>query len=298
MKNQTDKNDSSYLKKIYFNEKLSKYSWFNLGGDAEVFFRPDNLNQLEQFFKKNKKPINIIGAGSNTLIRDGGIEGVTIKLSSKFSFLKLLENNIIEAGATTFDKSLSDYASINSIAGMEFLSCIPGSIGGGIRMNCGCFDSDISNILVSLVVMDFEGNQREINRNKINFFYRGCDLPNNLIILSAKFKGVMGKKDEIIDKQLKLIQKKKLAQPKSIKTCGSTFKNPENNKAWKLIKQSNSDKIKVGRIRMSDHHCNFLVNEGNGTSYDAEELIKQVKNKVLENTGVTLELEIKIIGKN
>ena len=222
MNNQLKKNNFNYLKKIYLNENLSKYSWFNIGGEAEIFFRPDDSQQLEEFLKKNTKPVNIIGAGSNTLIRDGGVEGVTIKLSSKFSYLNLLENNIIEAGGSTLEKSLSNYAANNSIAGMEFLSCIPGSVGGGIRMNSGCFGNEISKILVSLVVMDFKGNRREIDRSEIDFFYRGCNLPNDLIILSAKFKGSFANKIEIIKKQSELIGTKQKAQPKRLNTCGST----------------------------------------------------------------------------
>ena len=285
-------------KNIYFEEELSKYSWFNLGGTAEIMFKPDTIEELSKFLEKNKKKIYVLGAGSNTLIRDGGIRGVAIKLSSKFSYLKIINENIIEVGASTLDKSLSNFAKDNSLSGFEFLSGIPGSVGGAIRMNCGCYGTDISKILISIDVINFKGKKSEIKADQINFFYRGSSLPNDLIVLSAKFKGLPDKKDAIQKRQNLLIEKKKKNQPSRVKTCGSTFKNPKNEKAWKLIKKSNCDKIKVGKIKISDKHCNFFINEGNGTSKDIEKLIAIVKKEVLKNTGVNLELEIKIIGSS
>ncbi|MDC0472576.1 UDP-N-acetylmuramate dehydrogenase [Pelagibacteraceae bacterium] len=283
---------------IYLNEKLSKYSWFNLGGPAEIFFRPKDEIQLSQFLKRNKYLVNIIGAGSNTLFRDGGVKGATIKLSSKFSYTNLLENNTIEVGASTLDKTVSDFATSNSIAGFEFLSCIPGSIGGGIIMNSGCYGDDISKILVSIKAMDLNGNIKTINKNEIEFRYRGCNLASDLIILSAQLKGQANQIDKIKKKQLDLIQRKKISQPSRVKTCGSTFKNIKDKKAWELIKESNCDKIKVGKAKISEEHCNFIINDGGASSYEIEELIKKVKSKVLEKTGVKLDLEIKIIGEN
>ncbi len=292
------------LKKIYgnhisVNEKLSKYSWFNLGGLSEIFFKPNSVDELISFLKyfKNKKKINVIGAGSNTLIRDGTIEGITIKLSPKFSYINLLKNEIIQVGAATLDKKLSDFAKENSLTGFEFLSCIPGSIGGGIKMNSGCYGEDISKILFSVETIDMNGKVKVIKNDQIKFFYRGCNLPDNLIILSAKFKGKLSKKESIQKKQLELIQRKKNSQPSQIKTCGSTFKNPKDKKAWKLIKDSNCDKLSVGAAKISDKHCNFFVNTGNATSHDIEELIRKVKKEVFNKTAVNLELEIKLIGK-
>ena len=291
----------NFGKKVFFGENLSRYSWFNLGGPAEIFFRPDNVNQLIEFlrfFKEHKKKINIIGAGSNTLVRTGGVEGVVIKLSSKFSYTKLLENNIIQVGAATLEKTLSDFAMKNSLTGFEFLSCIPGSVGGGIKMNSGCYGEDISKIIFSVEVIDQEGNIKNLKSDQIKFFYRGSDLEDNLIILSAKFKGQLSEKKDIERKQLHLIQKKKESQPQQIKTCGSTFKNSENKKAWELIKESKCEKMSVGNAKISEKHCNFFVNQGNATSQDVEELINRVKEQVFKATNTKLELEIKIIGKN
>jgi len=286
-------------KNLIINESLSKYSWFNLGGPAEIFFRPESKNQLLEFLSninESNKKINILGAGSNTLIRDAGLKGITIKLSSKFSSTKLIEKDIIEVGAATLDKNVSDFASNHNISKMEFLSCIPGSLGGTIIMNSGCYESDISQILLSITVIDFNGKEKEIKKEDIKFFYRGSNLPKNYIIMSAKLKGVLSSKSLIEKKKNELIKKKKESQPSQIKTCGSTFKNNNNKKAWMLIKESGSDKLSVGDAKISEKHCNFFLNNGKAKSTDIEKLINNVKEKVLTETGVSLELEIKIIG--
>ena len=221
-----------------------------------------------------------------------------IKLGSNFSYIRLLTDYIIEVGAATLDKKISDFATENSLAGLEFLSCIPGSIGGSIIMNSGCYGHDISKILQSIKTIDHQGNIKEINQNEIKFGYRESDLPKNLIILSAKLRGDLLKKDVIKNKQLELIKKKKNSQPSQIKTCGSTFKNPKNMKAWQLIKESNCDKLFVGDAKISEKHCNFFVNNGKATTSEIESLINEVKTKVLKKTGIKLELEIKIIGED
>ena len=289
-----------YGDNIYRNEILSKYSWFNLGGPSEIFFRPNSVAQLSSFLqeiKKTKNKTTIIGAGSNTLIRDSGVKGVTIKLGSKFSFLNLINNDTIHAGAATLDKKISNFAKDNSLSNFEFLSCIPGSLGGGIVMNSGCYENEISKILVSVEVIDENGEIFEIEKDKINFFYRGCDLPDNFIILSAKLKGLKLDKSKIEKKQSEFIKKKKESQPSQIKTCGSTFRNTKNYKAWELIKKSNCEKMFVGKAKISQKHCNFFVNEGNAKAFEIEQLIDKTKEQVFKKTGIKLELEIKIIGE-
>ena len=286
-------------KNLIFQENLSKYSWFNLGGPADIFFRPENVYQLKEFLseiKDKKYKLNILGAGSNTLIRDPGIKGVVIKLSSNFSYTKLIGQNIIEVGAATLDRKVSEFAKNNNISLMEFLSCIPGSIGGAIVMNSGCYGSDISKILLSIKVIDETGHEKEIESNQIKFCYRGSNIPKNLIILSAKLRGTVTSKKTIEKKQIELIQKKKDSQPSQIKTGGSTFKNNNNKKAWILIKESGCDKLKFGDAKISEKHCNFFVNNGNAKASDIEMLINMVKKEVQNKTGVNLELEIKIIG--
>ena len=285
---------------IYKNEKLSKYSWFNLGGPAEVLFKPNSIEELKNFLVKkkiNNKNIFILGAGSNTLFRDTGFNGFVIKLGKQFKNIKLLENNKVEVGAATLDKKLADFACQNSISGFEFLSCIPGSIGGAVTMNSGCYEKDISKIFHSLKAIDLNGDLKVFNKDEIKFFYRGNNLDRKLIILNVTFQGKGGNKSEIRSLQDTFLKEKKDSQPNRIKTCGSTFKNPKNEKAWKLIKLSDCSNITVGGASISSKHCNFFMNNGKATSSDVEKLIEKVKEKVLLKTGVNLELEIKIVGE-
>ena len=284
---------------IYENEKLSKYNWFNLGGPARMFFKPNSQSDLRNFLQKHNKEeknIYILGAGSNTLFRDSGFDGVIIKLGKTFAYTKLLEDNKIEVGAATFDKTVSDFASENSISGLEFLSCVPGSIGGAIMMNSGCYGYDISRIFFSLKAMNLRGELKSFNKDEIKFIYRGNNLNKDLIILSVVLQGEPGNKNQIKNKQISLINKKKESQPSKIKTCGSTFKNPENKKAWELIKSSNCSNLIIGGARISPKHSNFFLNNGNATSSDIEALIEKVQKEVFLKTGINLEPEIKIIG--
>ena len=290
--------DNSFRKNV----KLANYSWFNLGGNAEYFYKAKDKNQLIEFLeeiKKKKLKTTILGAGSNILFRDKGVKGVVIKLGNDFSYTKLLENNIIVAGAATLDRKVANFAKENNLENLEFLSCIPGSIGGAIIMNSGCYNNDISKVLISLQAVDKNKlTEIEIKKEDIKFSYRGTNLPNDLIIISAKFQGSIGKKEDIEKKQTYLIEKKKLSQPSQIKTCGSTFKNlSKDKKAWMLIKESGCENYREGDAIISQKHCNFFVNDGNAKASDIEKLIKKVKKKVFEKTGVSLELEIKIFGE-
>ena len=287
------------LGKLEFDVSLAKYSWFNLGGLAKVIFKPESLSDLSLFLKNIKgfEKIKVLGRGSNTLIRDGGFDGVIIKLGKPFSRLSMYDKNIIIAGSSALDKSISDFALENSLSGFEFLSCIPGTIGGGIRMNSGCYGEDISKILLSVQVMDFDGRIRVIPSSNIKFTYRGCNLDNNLIFISATFRGKKENKTKIESKMSRLIEQKKKDQPSKIKTCGSTFKNPEGGKAWKLIKDSGCAGMSVRDASISKKHCNFFINNGKAKAEDLENLINKVKSTILDKTGINLELELHIIGK-
>jgi len=286
-------------KQFLVNEKLSNYSWFNLGGPAEIFFKPNSIEDIVFFLEKVKpKKFIVLGAGSNTLIRDGGIKGIIIKLSSVFSYTRLVLQDTIEVGAATPDKKVANFAIENSLTGLEFLACIPGSIGGAVRMNTGCYNEDISQILHSIKVINTQGHIREILAKDIKFYYRSTNLEENLLILSAKLIGKKSLKQKIEEKQKAMIEKKKSDQPSQIKTCGSTFKNPKNKKAWELIKESNCENLAVGDAKISKKHCNFFVNNGKATSRELEELINKVKTNVYRETKINLELEIKIIGYN
>ena len=299
MKTVTEELKAKLGKKILLNENLSNYSWFNTGGPADLLFKPNTVEDIVFFFKKLKpKKFTVLGAGSNTLIRDGGIKGITIKLSAAFSHISLNSKEIIEIGATTSDKKVADFAIKNSLAGLEFLACIPGSIGGAVRMNTGCYGDDISQILHSIKVINIRGKITEIPSKDIKFSYRGTSLAENLIITSVKLKGKRSSKQKIEERQKIMLEKKKISQPSQIKTCGSTFKNPKNKKAWKLIKESNCENFKVGNATISKKHCNFFINDGKASSKELEELINKVKKTVHQKTKINLELEIKIIGYN
>ena len=282
--------------------KLSNYSWFNLGGNAEFFFKPKDKTELLEFFKEAKKndiKTTFLGAGSNTLFRDNGVKGAVIKLGKNFSFIRLIGKDIIEVGAATLDRKVADFAKENNLTNLEFLSCIPGSIGGAIIMNSGCYDYDISQVLLSIRAIDKKKcKEIEIKKEDINFVYRGNNLSKDLIIISAKLKGSLDKKEKIEKKQSDLVQRKKLSQPSQIKTCGSTFKNiSKEKKAWMLIKESGCENYEEGDAVISKKHCNFFINKGKAKSLDIENLIKKVKSKVYEKTKINLELEIKIVGE-
>ena len=298
--------DINFIKKFKenfsHNVNLSNYSWFNLGGNAEYFFKAQNKKQLIEFLRESKKQslnTSILGAGSNTLFRDNGVKGAVIKLGNEFSYTKLVNKNILEVGAATLDRKVANFAKENNVGNLEFLSCIPGSVGGAIVMNSGCYDYDMSQVLLSIQAVDKKKlSVIEIKKEDIKFSYRGTNLPNDLIIISAKLKGVTGVMEIIEKKQFDFIQKKKSSQPSQIKTCGSTFKNvSKDKKAWMLIKESGCEDYREGDAMISHKHCNFFVNNGNAKSSDIENLINKVRKKVQEKTGVDLELEIKIVGE-
>ena len=285
---------------INYNADLKKKNWFNIGGKAKVFFKANQLKDLVEFLKilDNREKIYIIGAGSNTLITDEVYDGVIIKLGKNFNRLSVLNSNIIISGTAVLDKKLAEYAAENSLSGFEFLACIPGTIGGGLRMNAGCFGTEIKDILVSIQAIDKEGNVLTIPANEINFDYRNNDLPDNLIFLSASFKGKKQNTQKILETMSMLKDKKDNNQPTKIKTSGSTFKNPikeTNKKAWELIKESVPINTKFGDACISEKHSNFFVNNGNASFNDMKKLINFVEKSVLKKTGIKIEKEIKIL---
>jgi UDP-N-acetylmuramate dehydrogenase len=286
--------------KIYFDYDLKKSNWFNIGGKTKVYFRPDNLPDLILFLKKFgiKEKIYILGAGSNILISDNTFDGVVIKLGKNFSNISILPNGIIVAGSACLDKKLSDFALENEVGGFEFLACIPGSIGGGLKMNAGCFNKEFKDILISIQAIDKEGRVFTIPLNKVTFKYRKNDLPDDLIFLSASFKGDKKDKDKIKKEVFEMKDKKDNTQPTKIKTSGSTFKNPidqSDKKVWELIKESVPLDTNFGDAHISDKHCNFFVNKNNASFHDMNKLVKFVQDAVQKKTGIILEKEIKIL---
>jgi UDP-N-acetylmuramate dehydrogenase len=302
MKTDSLKNFSKKINgKLFFDYDLKKTNWFNIGGKAKAFFKPENLDDLIGFLKNfgNKENFFILGVGSNILIKDQGFDGVVIKLGKNFSNISLLPNKTIIAGSASTDKKVAEFASENDIGGLEFLSCIPGSVGGGVRMNSGCFGSEFKDVLVSVQAISKSGKVLTIPSTSIKFDYRKNDLPRDLIFLSASFKGKFKKKD-IVKKEMETLKKKKdEAQPTQVKTGGSTFINPikqTNTKVWKLIKSSVPKNTTFGDATISDKHSNFFVNKNNATFNDMKQLINFVKKNVKKKTGINLDLEIEIVG--
>ena len=286
--------------KVQFEYNLKKRNWFNIGGTSKVFYIADDLKELVKFLKilQNQEKIFILGAGSNTLITDKMFDGIVIKLGKNFKNISLLGKDVLIAGSGVLDKSLSDFALHNDLSEFEFLSCIPGTVGGGIRMNAGCFEKEFKDILLSIQAIDKFGNVITIPREKINFDYRTSNLSEDLIFLSASFKGVKSEAKKIKSEILKMKTEKEKNQPTKIKTSGSTFKNPVNQtdkKVWELIRDSVSTDTKFGDACISDKHSNFFVNKGNATFKDMKKLIDFVSQKVFEKTGVKLDKEIKIL---
>ena len=285
---------------LKFDYDLKKKNWFNIGGKAKIFYKAENLKDLIKFLKKikNKEKIFVLGGGSNTLITDELYDGVVIKLSKSFNNISILSEDIIIAGSIVSDKLLSDFALDNSLGGFEFLSCIPGTVGGGIKMNAGCFNREFKDILISIQAITKSGQVSTILAKDINFKYRDSCLSEDLIFLSASFKGF--KKDKIlIKKEMETLKEKKnKSQPTRIKTSGSTFKNPvdqSDKKVWQLIKDSVPLDISFGDASISEKHCNFFVNKGNAKFKDMKNLIEYVSKNVLKKTGINLETEIKIL---
>ena len=289
-----------FEKDLTYDQDLKKKNWFNIGGKSKIFYKANNLKELTKFLKilNNKEKIFVLGAGSNTLITDKTFNGVVIKLSSNFNNISLLKDDVIIAGSSVLDRNLAEFATNSELTGFEFLSCIPGTIGGGIKMNAGCFGREFKDILISVQALDIFGNILTIPSNKINFDYRKTDIPEDYIFLSASFKGIKHDKIKIQNKIKELKEQKIKAQPTKTKTSGSTFKNPisqTNKKVWQLIKESVPLDTNFGDAYISDKHCNFFVNKGQATYKDMKQLIDFVSSKVLEKTGVKLEKEIKIL---
>ena len=286
--------------RLNFNHDLSRLNWFNIGGKSKVYLFANSLKDLTLFLKLYSKrgKIFILGAGSNILFGDDTYEGVVIKLGKNFNNISRLSKNLIISGSSCLDKKVSEFAMENEIEGFEFLSCIPGTVGGGIRMNAGCYGKEFKDIIVSVQAVDFNGKVLTIPASEINFQYRSTNLPKELIYLSGTFKGNVSAKNIIKKKIDKLKKTKELSQPTRVKTSGSTFKNPidqSDKKVWELIRES-VDIKKVnemfGDAKLSEKHCNFLINQAKASSQDMKNLINFVKENVYKKTGVNIELEI------
>ena len=281
------------------NADLSKINWFNVGGKADIMFRPHDVEDLSYFLQNKPKglDITIIGVGSNLLVRDGGIGGIVIRLGRNFATITKESGYKVKVGAGALDYNVAMFACENNIAGMEFLIGIPGTIGGGLAMNAGAYSSDMSSILETAEAVDEDGNILELSANDMGFIYRGNTLPEGIIFTSALLQGKQGKQSEIKDRLDEISNKRQETQPVRSKTSGSTFKNPEGMSAWKLIDEAGCRGLKIGGAQVSEKHCNFFINLGNATATDIENLGEEVRERVFKKTGVSLEWEVKLIGR-
>ncbi len=280
------------------NFKLANVTWFNVGGCADILFKPADLEDLQFFLKNRPKdlPITILGVGSNLLVRDGGIRGVVIRLGKEFNHIEY-KDELLATGAGILDINVSKFCAENSLAGLEFLSGIPGVIGAAVAMNAGAYGSEIKDFLVKVEAVDYEGNFITLSNKDCGFYYRGNSLNNKYIFTKAYFKVEHGDKEKIINNISHIQQQRELSQPIRSRTGGSTFKNPNGYKAWELIDQSGCRGMKLKDAMISEKHCNFLINLGNASAKDLEDLGNLVREKIYQKTGIQLEWEIKIIGE-
>ncbi|MBR1734149.1 MAG: UDP-N-acetylmuramate dehydrogenase [Alphaproteobacteria bacterium] len=280
------------------NALLSKKSWFGVGGPAEILFIPEDIDDLVFFLRNVPDNINItiLGAISNVLIRDGGIEGVVILLGEQFKKI-YVEDEIIEVGAAVNCTRLATVAVDAELGNLEFLMGLPGTIGGALKMNAGCYGSEISDFLVEFEAVTTSGHIKWFTKKDIKFEYRHSGIPDDLIVTRAWFKVNSNVNYSILKKVNSIVEKRKASQPLNKRSCGSTFKNPTGKKAWELIEKAGGRGMRIGGAMVSDKHCNFIVNEGNATANDIETLGEKIAQKVLETSGIQLEWEIVRLGR-
>ncbi len=289
---------NNFLENIYADQKLAKYTWFGVGGNAEILYIPEEEKSLEKFLKVKPSDYKLftMGAGSNLLVRDNGIDGVTL-ITSKLNKISIDKNGLITANCGAFDAEVARFARDHSRSGLEFLIGIPGTIGGGIKMNSGAFGSEFKDVLIDVKAVNHNGEYKTFTNEDLDMKYRKIGLKDEWIFLSARFKTSTDTDKNIRDKMKKIILSRKSAQPVGVKTGGSTFKNPIGQKAWKLIDQAGCRGLKNGDAMISEKHCNFIVNLKDAKARQIEQLGKKVKQKVYEDTGIKLKWEIERVGK-
>lgn len=277
---------------------LSKINWFNVGGNADVVFRPHDVEDLALFLQNKPAdiPVTILGVGSNLLVRDGGIEGVVIRLGRNFAKIKQVDSKVI-AGAGALDFNVATFCQQAGLTGLEFLVGIPGTVGGAIAMNAGAYSAETAAVLESVQAVDEMGEIITLLPRDIGFVYRGNTLPCSMIFTEAVFNVDNGESSLIQQRMDEITNARAETQPVRSKTSGSTFKNPTGVSAWKLIDAAGCRGLKVGDAQVSEKHCNFFINLGHATSSDIENLGEEVRERVYQNSGVMLDWEVKIIGR-
>lgn len=287
-----------------YRQNAALKNWFDVGGNAEILYKPADIADLEFFLKNISKeiPVTILGAASNVIIRDGGIEGVVIRLGAEFAKVEIADDKII-VGAAALCGNVATHSKINALAGLEFLSGIPGSVGGAIAMNGGCYGSDISKILISATALDYQGNLHQLKNSDFNFYYRGNKIASDFIFVSAVFKGQKSTVEEVAKKIEEFNKQREAAQPIRAKTGGSTFKNPfpeepAKKKAWQYIDEVGFRGKKINDAEFSNKHCNFMINTNKARAKDLIDLALNAQKAVKDQSGQMLQLEIKILGKD
>lgn len=280
-----------------FDVPLASTTWFRVGGPAQVTYKPADVQDLCFFLQNRPKslPLHVVGVGSNLLVRDGGVEGIVVRLGQGFTNLHVNETTI-EVGAAVLDRNVAALSCETGIAGFEFLCGIPGTMGGALRMNAGAYGSDVSQILLHALVVDPKGGLHHLAPQELGLSYRHCDLPKDWIFIGARLKGHAGNAKEIEEKISSLLAERERTQPVKSRTGGSTFANPEKSKAWELIEKAGCRGLKKGGAMMSELHCNFMINTGKASAADLESLGEEVRQRVLTTTGVELRWEIERLG--
>lgn len=289
--------------KLRENVELAPYTWFRVGGPAQVLFMPKDEADLALFLPQipDDIPIHVLGVASNTLVRDGGVPGITIRLGPSFGQVEALVENRIRAGAACLDANLAKKAAKVGIGGLEFYAGIPGTIGGALRMNAGCYGFETKDVMESVVALDRRGRRQIMDVEEMGYRYRHCSASADLIFTEATFKGVAEESDKILARMNEITEKREHSQPIREKTGGSTFKNPDPEEsggrgAWQVVDAAGGRGLKVGGAQMSEKHCNFMINTGDATARDLEMLGETIRAKVLESENVDLHWEIRRIG--
>ena len=283
--------------KILFNHEMGEMTWFKTGGKAKIFIIAENENELEVLINTlDGYNYFIMGVGSNLLIRDQGYNGAIIKLGKGFNELKI-EENFIQVGSSILDINLSKFAKNNSIKNFEFFSGIPGTIGGAVKMNSGCFGFETKDILKKIKFIDIKGKKNEINADKLDLKYRSSNLKDTDIVTSAKFE-ITYEEIQLIESKINSIKlEREKKQPLRERTSGSTFKNPPNFFAAELIDKAGCRGLEIGDAAVSLKHANFLINKGKATAADIEQLGKKIIDTVFNKFNILLDWEIKVIGE-